>query len=422
MSSADAGAEKLSLRRWLTPHRDRLPLEVMSQAISAATNVLATIGMARNSSVADLGRLSVVLAVYGLGVMALAQPLGQWMVLTGGPRLRRPARLVGTVVGVSFLVGTAAGSVTIGVGGAPYWFLTLVVFGALCPLLWTHEILRILAFGRRDGGRAVLLDGLWFGGTAVGLLVLEVLDAASGPRVLAVWAVAGTLAALFGVGSGGSGAWRRAKGPRAQTGGTRLKLLMADGLLLAIPSQFVIIGLAVLTSEENAGVMRVALAVVGPATVIAAGLTHRLFATIALLERDGDAAAVRRATLRHTLAIGSANIVILTVIGALPTSFWKAGFGDAGGEVRGAYWLFLAASLAQGLTAPPAALLRVVDQHRLVRTRVVTVVIYLGTLALGASWIEGATSVGVFLVIVRTADLVNWWSRGGRYLRALRAG
>jgi O-antigen/teichoic acid export membrane protein len=223
------------------------------QVLSASSNFVITIAVARSIGVEGLGRFSVAFAAY-LTVLGFSRSLVSEPLLAQ-PRRERYEDVEAASVTLT-LLWSVFGVLIVGGAGLLLGRIELLVVAAALPVTLFQDILRYHAFRRKKAQLAALLDGGWLLGSVIAWPIVTRSDSV-GVAVLC-W----TGAALVGIGI----AWRplrpRVVAPRAAVAwwrhdarGLAAPLLM-DSILVTISLQAMVFVLASVAGDSALGLLR----------------------------------------------------------------------------------------------------------------------------------------------------------------------
>ncbi len=168
-----------------------------AQAISSTSNFILTLSVLAVSSRREFAIFSVCITTYLL-VSQLARSASSLPLLILYSEHRKPAAGHQAAVGVGVLVGVVAAvillavSIVVDAGSEQY-----LIVGLALPILLFQDSARYLSFARMEAHVAAFSDGIWLLLQVAGSLVAWWLGAADAAVLLAIWAVAGTIAGMF---------------------------------------------------------------------------------------------------------------------------------------------------------------------------------------------------------------------------------
>lgn len=223
------------------------------QILSASSNFVITIAVARGFGVEGLGRFSIAFAAY-LTVLGFSRALISEPLLAQPPR--EGDRGVEAASVTLTLLCAVAGALIVGSAGLVLGRVELLVVAAALPVTLLHDILRYHAFRRKKAQHAAVLDGGWLLGSVIAWPVVT--GAGSVSVALLCWAGG----ALVGIGLGfrhlrfhlvpfraAVAWWRRdARGLAAP--------LVLDGIFVTISLQTTVFVLAFVAGDSALGLLR----------------------------------------------------------------------------------------------------------------------------------------------------------------------
>ena len=223
------------------------------QVLSALSNFVITIAVARGLGIEGLGRFSIAFAAY-LAVLGFSRSFTSEPLLTR-PRHERDRDVEAASVTLTLLFA-AAGALVVGGVGLVLGRVELLVVSVALPVTLFQDILRYHAFRRKKAQLAAVLDGGWLLGSVISWPVVTTSSSVS----VAVLCWAG--AALVGIGL----AWRalrpRLATPRAAMAWWRREArglatpLLLDSILVTISMQAMVFVLASVAGDAALGLLR----------------------------------------------------------------------------------------------------------------------------------------------------------------------
>lgn len=244
-----ATTRRMSIRRAL----GSVSWATTAQVLSAASNFVVTIAVARGTGLEGLGRFSIAFAAY-LTVLGFSRSLiSEPLLARRGPGDGREAEAASVTLTLLF---SLAGAAVVGGTGLALGRLELVVAGAALPVTLLHDLLRYHAFGRERPELAARLDGGWLLGS---LLLWPVLTNSSSAAV-AVLCWAG--AAVLGIALGWAPLLPRLLGARAAFRWWRRHArglagpLVLDSLLVTMALQTTVVIITAVSGDSALGLLR----------------------------------------------------------------------------------------------------------------------------------------------------------------------
>ncbi len=389
-------------------HR-RIAIAVGDQLLSSLTNFIGTIVAARLLISADLGRFSLVGALYVILLVAARGVVNEPLTIVRNRSAGPIDGDMGSAAGASLLVGVIAAASVVGFGlilhselTASLFFLSLVL-----PALFFQDFLRFaaVALGRPD--RALALDAIWFclqlgaSGALIWWMPHSVVFA------LAAWLVPGAAAGLVGAlllpvrpDLAGASRWLASNA----TLGVRFAASNVLGQNTGIVLVFV---LGILASPAQVAYFRVAQVALAPPAQLNAGAR---FALIPELVRFRNA----RIAVFRRLVTGAAVFLAATITGwgALVWLFPSIGLVAFGSSWRVAHGLIPATTVAVAtggvVMAAMSGIRALGDARGTLRTTTVTASLNLFVGTIGAAF-GGAAGATYALAAMAPITTALWW-------------
>lgn len=360
------------------PFLPRAVWGMADQGVSAATNVLLTVMVARTSTPHELGEFSVVIVLFvlllgvtrttGGGVLAIEYADDQAALLKAAPQSTGYAVGVGACVGapgllLGLLLGPGAGTL-------------LAVVSLALPLLLLQDAWRSLLFCQGRPRAAFANDAVWAVAEVVLLLVAFSSGTPSLSVLVACWVIGGAIAALVGVVQIGVVPrpahplrWLRAHGRVAWP-------LVTSELLTQAPAQVVYLLLPLVAGVAELGLLRAAYVFFGPMGVLNSGASMLALPHAVTIRRQGAVPALGR---RVSGMLAGVSCIWACVVVLLPDSVGRAVVGvswDDSLTTRVLLGLSLVAEAV--LVGQVAALSALRDTRRLARIRTLSAPITIG--------------------------------------------
>jgi O-antigen/teichoic acid export membrane protein len=179
--------------------RRRMSAVTLDNLIFSVSSLLVFIWSAHVLEPADFGRFALVLLVFVFVQGSLVRSLVSWTVMVHPEDAdSRPRAVLGSAVllalGAALLVLAAGALLQLGDSGLGS---SLLVVGALMPLLAVQEVGRFIAFAQAKPSRAIVIDVLWLVLTVVALCAIQLLGAMSLLWMVVGWGGTGALAGLW---------------------------------------------------------------------------------------------------------------------------------------------------------------------------------------------------------------------------------
>lgn len=188
----DAGGGAAGARR-------RMSVVTIDNIIFSVSSLLVFIWSAHVLEPADFGRFALVLLVFVFVQGSIVRSLVSWTVMVHPEDAdSRPRAVLGSAVLLAFAAGLlclAAGGLLLlgdsGLGGS------LLVVGALMPLLAVQEVGRFIAFAQAKPSRAIVIDVMWLVLTVVALSAIQLFHETTLLWMVIGWGGTGALAGLW---------------------------------------------------------------------------------------------------------------------------------------------------------------------------------------------------------------------------------
>lgn len=390
-------------------------LGIVDQAAASASNLAITVIAAHALDRRAFGGFALSFAVY-LFVLGGSRAVATEPLLLRGMSTARPAfpDAAGAMVMLGLLSGTSCAVLGLLLRGpARVSLLTLAPF---LPFLLLQDTCRYAAFATAKPGRALVVDGVWIGAQALGMVWLVLIDSTDAASFMAVWAAAGAVAAIVGCIQA-----RRRPALASATRWLRSNLdfgapFFGEFLAAGGASYAALWGLGLFSGLPAVGAVRVAQTAFGPINLVCMGIY------VTLLPEGAREAISRPENTRRLMVRASVLLVVLTVLwtgGALavPSELGVSAFGDTW-PLAGPLLLPLGIATCAGSVAVGAtAGLRALGAARAsLRTRIVTTPVML-LIPLGGAAIadEFGFTLGIAVAGWLTSGL--WWAAFGRALR-----
>lgn len=387
----------------------RIPLNahwsVGDQALSSATNLGLSVLVASTSSAQTFGAVGAIVAAYLLEVSLLRGAVGDLFTVyrtdKGGSVERSQAAGATSVLAIGLaIVHVGVGLVVGGTLGA--LFLT---FAVITPGLLLQDSARLFLLAQRQPRRSFGSNGVWTLIQTVGSIAVY-LSSQSASLFLLAWGAGGTGSAIYSLAKMGvmpspkqGLAWfQRFRGLSA---GWALEYLATSG-----PAQLLTWGIGAIAGLEELGAYRGALVLVGPATVLLAGIRIVSLPAAAATKHKID-------RLRHLIRRIELVLATGAVITTVPLLFLPEvlGYGLLGASWVGAKSvlpLVVLDRIAAAASVASVIGLRVARAHRqLFVLRVITAVGGLGLGTAGAVW-RGAAGAAAGYGFVTVLTLPLW--------------
>jgi O-antigen/teichoic acid export membrane protein len=379
------------------------------QGVSAISNVLLTIMVARSSTPHELGEFSLVYIVFvlvlgltrsrGGGVLAIEYADDQAELLKAAPRC------TGYYVGVGLCLAFPGLLLSSALGPGDGHMLAIVCLAL--PLMLLQDAYRSLFFCQGRPSAAFANDLVWLLAEIVLLGVAIAPAGAPGTATLvACWAIAGVIAALVGIVQTGVVPWVASPLQWLRAHGRIAWPLVLSGFLTQLPAHLVYLTLPLVASVSDLGVIRAAYVFFGPLGVVNSGAAMLALPHAVTVRKRGDVPAMGR---RVSLTLAGVSCLWAALVVALPEPVGRAIVGPSWDDTLVTRLLLGVSIVAEAvLVGQVAALSALRDTRRLARIRSVsapvTVAVSLGLAAMfGAAGAAAGFAIGYW-----TAAVLAW--------------
>lgn len=385
---------------------------LVDQVLSALSNVLLAVLVARTVDAAGFGAFSAAFLVFslllGVNRAAVGQPL-QITYSSAGPRRFRSA--VRSALGAAVWLGIVAGtlSVLVGafVGGATGQ--CLMAMGVCLPGLLVQDTCRMAFFALARPRAAAAIDAAWAVVLFPSLLIVLASGLDQSWLPVALWGVSAALAAVVGaillharprLRSSPRWAWEQ----RKLTGFLTAEFVLNQGVV-----QIGILALAVAGTEADVGALRAGQVLFGPLNILSTAAFMFAIPEIARRTDLGHRARVKFAVVTSAGVAAVTGVYALVML-LLPDAVGQALFGDTW---AGASEVLLPLSLmafSAALAIGPAAVLYGIGQARITfRINTIKAPVLVLSIALGLP--HGAVGVAWAIALTETALMPLWFVR-----------
>lgn len=304
---------------------------LFDQMLSALSNVVLSILVARSVDAAGFGSFSIAFLIYGMAFAAMKSLVGQPLQIkfSAAPQdeLReRMSQGAGTTLTVSVVIalGVALG----GLGAGAATGEALLALAVWLPSLLVQDYCRMAFFAAGRPWSAALIDGIW-AAVQFGLLAVLLLNGSHSLTLLiGAWGLGATVSAVVGLlllrvslRVSKTFTWMREQANLS-------RYLLAEYILGLGAVQVGILLIALITSEADVGAIRAAQVLLGPLGIV--GIAAFQF-TVPEIARRIDWPA-KRLQLFAALVSGGLLLVHVTYVSALlvmPPEWGTALFGDS---------------------------------------------------------------------------------------------
>ena len=347
-------------RRLPVPGRvaGRVSWTVVDQGLSAASNFLLAVLVARAVDAEAFGAFSVAFLVYSIVVAVNRAAVGQPLQITFAAEGRRQFRsAVRSALGATIVLGVVAGILTAATGlllGGQTG-QALVALGVVLPGLMVQDICRMAFFAGGQPARAAAIDALWTVAMLAGLIFGQS-DRADVWLPVLIWGATGLMSALYGLYLLDTvprlrGSVRWVVGQRKLSGYLLIEYVLSQGL-----AQWGILAVGVWGTAAGVGALRAGQVLLGPMNIL--GTAAFMFAVPEVARRVAFSPAGRmRFALVVSAVLGVAGLLYATVLLLLPSAWGQQLLGDSwSGAQMVLLPLCLLAVVAAAATGPVAVL------------------------------------------------------------------
>jgi O-antigen/teichoic acid export membrane protein len=379
---------------------------LIDQALSALSNTVLSIVVARSATASDFGAFAIAFIVFGISIALTKSLVGQPLQIRfSGADVRAQSGAIRQGLGAALVIGVVAAAVVAGaslltpneVGGA------LLALAVVLPALLLQDSCRMALFAIGRPRAAAVLDAVW---TAIMLALLVLLVAVDRNRVewlIIAWGVGAFGSALLGLrllrslpAAPKAVRWLSAQWDLA-------RYLFGEYFLGLGAMHLGILLVALIATADAVGALRAAQVLLGPLGIVAAGAFQFAMPEIARRGRLGERTLIHIA-LGLSSALGFMTVVYVIALLLLPDSWGTALFGDSWAGASTVLLAMGASSLFSSLANGPACVLYGSGQARstfrinLAKGPVLLIAVMLGTwsaAAVGAGWAFALTEAAV---------------------------
>lgn len=383
---------------------------VLDQSLSAASNVVLAVVVARSVDPASFGAFSIAMVVFGIAVAGTRSMAGQPLqirfssesdevIRAASARFAGFAVLLGLVAGVGL---GCTGMVLSGSSGR-----ALLVLAVVLPALLLQDTCRMAFFTLNQAFKAALLDAVWALVQVAGLVALYLADATSLGMLILVWGAAGTLSAGLGFALLGVR-------PRVDQGlrwvreqGGLPRYLFAEYLVGLGAFQMGLLLVGILAGASEIGALRAAQVLLGPVLILNTAVMQ--FAVPEVARRGVLTARQRtRTALGVSSGMGVLTVVYVVAVLMMPQQVGRFLLGDSWLGAEPVLLPLGLSFLGSVLGTGPAALLYGSGRAR--ETLLINLVkapILLSTLVVSA-WQWGAVGAAWAFALTEAVALPMW--------------
>ncbi len=383
---------------------------LFDQMLSALSNVVLSILVARSVDAAGFGSFSIAFLIYGMAFAAMKSLVGQPLQIkfSAAPpdELReRMSQGAGTTLTVSVVIalGVALG----GLGAGAATGEALLALAVWLPSLLVQDYCRMAFFAAGRPWSAALIDGIW-AVVQFGLLAVLLLNGSHSLTLLiGAWGLGATVSAVVGLlllrvslRVSRTFTWMREQANLS-------RYLLAEYILGLGAVQVGILLIALITSEADVGAIRAAQVLLGPLGIVA---TAAFQFTVPEIARRIDWPA-KRLQLFAALVSGGllfVHLIYVTALLAMPPEWGTALFGDSWhGAALVLLPMCLSACFSCMANGPAGVLYGLGWARETFRINLIKGPLIL-VLLLGATWIWGVLGSAWAFVAIESIILPFW--------------
>ena len=379
---------------------------LVDQALSALSNIILAVAVARSVSAAGFGAFSIAFVIFGIFIALTKSLVGQPLQMRfSGADPTEQRQAIRGALGVALLLGLA-GSVVLGAAAVltPSTIrAALLALALILPVLLVQDSCRMAMFtcGRPRGAAAA--DAVW-ALVMVGLLALLLsVDADQVFWLMLAWGAGALISVVVaclllraGPAPAGTTSWIRSHW-------SLTRYLFPEYFLGLGAAQLAILLVGAIAAAEAVGALRGAQVLLGPLGILGAGIFQFTVPEIARRQH----LAARPLALFALVVSGSLGLVTVLYVAALlvlPDAWGTALFGDSWAGAAAVLLAMGLSSVSSALANGPAGVLYGIQQARstfrinLVKGPILLAAVVAGTLwagAVGAAWGLAATEAAV---------------------------
>lgn len=337
----------------------RVSWNVIDQGLSAASNFVLAIVVARSVDASEFGAFAIAFMVYGIAIAATKSVVGQPLQMrysSAEPVAQRVeiGRATGFVLPVGVLVGIAAAILGAAVSGSVG--TSMVALAVVLPALLLQDTCRMAMFTVGKPAWAAMIDAVWAIAQFASIAVLLVTGYDQVWMLILAWGLSAGLSAVVGV------ALLKAR-PRIRQAISwfrsqrhLVRYLFPEYLLGLGAAQFGLVLVGVVASADAVGSLRAAQVLLGPLGIIGAAAFQ--FAVPEMSSRPGmDRRQRARLAFAISAALGMITVVYVLVLLLMPDWAGSALFGDSWAGAALVLLPMGLSSLASSQANGPAAVL-----------------------------------------------------------------
>lgn len=375
---------------------------LIDQALSALSNIVLSIAVARSVSASDFGAFSIAFVIFGVFIALTKSLVGQPLQMRfSGAELPQQREAIRDALGVALLLGLVGSVISLvaALAAPPTLRSALLALAVILPALLVQDSCRMALFtaGRPRGAAAA--DAAWAFVMVALLVLLLVVGFAQVFWLMLAWGTGALISVLLacfllrvGVAPLRARSWVRSHW-------SLTRYLFPEYFLGLGAAQLAILLVGVIAAAEAVGALRGAQVLLGPLGILAVGIFQFTIPEVARRQH----LAARPLALFAVVVSGFLTLVTAVYLVALlllPDSWGVALFGDSWAGAAAVLFAMGMNSVFTSLSNGPAGVLYGIQQARatfrinLVKGPILLAAVVLGTYwtgAVGAAWGLAAT-------------------------------
>jgi O-antigen/teichoic acid export membrane protein len=397
---------------------------LVDQALSALSNTLLTVMVARSVSAQDFGAFAIAFVVFGIFIAVTKSVVGHplQMRFSGADSAEQRAA-IGRALGAALLIGFLAAGGIVAVSPLTDQGVqrALVALAVVLPALLVQDSCRMALFALTRPRGAALIDAVW---TVVMIMLLMLLVALRRDDVLwltIAWGIGAALSAIVGL-----ALIHVRPAPRMATSWLRehwdlSRYMFAEYFLGLGAMHLGILLVGLIATPDDVGALRAAQVLLGPLGILGAAAFQFAMPEIAR-RREIDGKALSLWALGLSSALGSVTVAYVVALLLVPDHWGTALFGATWAGAAAVLAAMGISSLFSSLGNGPACVLYGISQARstfrihMAKGPVLLTAVVLGT------WTAGAVGAAWALALTEAAVLPAWIITMQRAVRSVDRG
>jgi O-antigen/teichoic acid export membrane protein len=383
---------------------------LVDQALSALSNTVLTVMVARSVSAEDFGAFAIAFVVFGIFIAVTKSVVGQplQMRFSGADSAELKAA-IGRALGAALLIGLLAACAIAAVSPLTHQGVqrALVALAVVLPALLVQDSCRMALFALARPRGAALIDAFWTA-IMIALLMLLVALGRDDVRWLTIaWGIGAAVSATVGL-----ALIHVRPAPRMATSWLReqwdLSRYLFAGYFLGLGAVHLgILLVGIIATSDAVGALRAAQVLLGPLGILGAAAFQFAMPEIAR-RREIDGRTLSLWGLGVSGALGSVTVAYVVALLLVPDHWGTALFGATWAGAAAVLAAMGISSLFSSLASGPACVLYGISQARstfriyLAKGPIILTAVVLGT------WTTGAVGAAWALALTEAAVLPAW--------------